>query len=113
MSKNNLNTKEIKKEIGDSCYLNLQNLDLPPIDGIEIEKLNKLAHLIRELIFAMLEDSHSGHPGGSSAKVEQFLGLVFGGALAFDPLDPKNRAVGTPKIAWCLERREEKRREEK
>jgi len=84
------NPKQYKYDFEGGAYLNLQNLDLESLPGIEVEKLNKIATLMRELIFATVEGSRSGHPGGSSSKVEQFLGLTLGGALAFDPLEPKN-----------------------
>ncbi|OGH90806.1 MAG: hypothetical protein A2479_04455, partial [Candidatus Magasanikbacteria bacterium RIFOXYC2_FULL_39_8] len=45
-----------------------------------------------------LEASQSGHPGGSSGKVEQFFGMILGGAFAFDPLDPKN--PGRDRLVW-------------
>lgn len=79
-------------------YLKLQDLQLDNLPGIEIDKLEKIATLMRELIFATVEGSHSGHPGGSSSKVEQFLGLTLGGALAFDPLEPKH--VCRDRVVW-------------
>ncbi|MFA7244683.1 MAG: 1-deoxy-D-xylulose-5-phosphate synthase N-terminal domain-containing protein [Candidatus Magasanikbacteria bacterium] len=84
------NSNKFKYDFEGGAYLNLQNLDLESLPGIEVDKLNKIATLMRELIFATVEGSRSGHPGGSSSKVEQFLGLTLGGALAFDPLEPKN-----------------------
>ncbi|PIZ96951.1 MAG: hypothetical protein COX80_00055, partial [Candidatus Magasanikbacteria bacterium CG_4_10_14_0_2_um_filter_33_14] len=74
--------KQYKYDFEGGSYLSLHGLDLSPIPGIEVAKLNKIATLMRELIFATVEGSHSGHPGGSSSKVEQFLGLTLGGALA-------------------------------
>jgi len=53
---------------------------------------------MRGFMFAALEASKSGHPGGSSAKTEQFLSLVLGGVMAFDPLDPKN--PGRDRVVW-------------
>ncbi|MBI2437131.1 MAG: hypothetical protein HYV41_05365 [Candidatus Magasanikbacteria bacterium] len=79
-------------------FLKIQDVDLAPIEGIDVEKLNEVARIMRGFIFSMLDQSKSGHPGGSSGKVEQFLGMVFGGAMAFDPLDPKN--TGRDRVVW-------------
>ena len=92
------NPKNFKYDFEGGSYLSLQGLDLTPLPGIEVDKLNKIATLMRELIFATVEGSRSGHPGGSSAKVEQFLGLTLGGVLAFDPLDPKH--VCRDRVVW-------------
>jgi len=86
------------QEISGGQYLKLQGLPLSPIEGIDIEKLTKAARIMRGLMFASLEASHSGHPGGSSAKTEQFLAMVLGGAMAFDPLVPKN--PGRDRVVW-------------
>ncbi|MFA6427501.1 MAG: thiamine pyrophosphate-dependent enzyme [Candidatus Magasanikbacteria bacterium] len=85
-------------EIKGGSYLRLQGLDLAPIEGIDTTKLNEAARIMRGFMFASLEASHSGHPGGSSAKTEQFLGMVLGGAMAFDVLDPKN--PGRDRLVW-------------
>ncbi|TSC53587.1 MAG: Transketolase [Parcubacteria group bacterium LiPW_39] len=79
-------------------YLNLKGLPLKPIEGIDIEKINHLAKIVRGLAFAAIEGIKSGHPGGSSSKVEQVLSLLFSGVLAFDPLDPKN--PGRDRVVW-------------
>ena len=79
-------------------YLNLQKLELANLDGIDIPRLEKLANIMRGLIFATVEAGQSGHPGGSSSKVEQTIALTLGGALAFKPLDPKN--VGRDRVIW-------------
>ncbi|EKE06504.1 MAG: Transketolase [uncultured bacterium] len=94
--KNNL--KNFKYDFEGGAYLNLQNLDLESLPGIEVDKLNKIATLMRELIFATVEGSRSGHPGGSSAKVEQFLAMTLGGDMAFDILNPKN--VCRDRVVW-------------
>lgn len=57
---------------------------------LNLEKNKELARIVRGLAFIAIEAAHSGHPGGSSSKVEQLLTLLLGGFLAFDPLDPKN-----------------------
>ncbi len=79
-------------------YLNLLGLDLAPLDGVETERLEKMAKITRGLMFAALEASQSGHPGGSSAKTEQLLALALGGNLAFDPVNPKN--PGRDRVVW-------------
>ncbi len=79
-------------------YLNLQGVALAPNEGLNVEKLARLAKVIRGLAFAAIESIKSGHPGGSSAKVEQILALLFSGVLAFDPLNPKH--VGRDRVVW-------------
>ncbi|TAN32515.1 hypothetical protein EPN28_04695 [Patescibacteria group bacterium] len=60
--------------------------------------LEKLARMLRALIFASVEAGQSGHPGGSSSKVEQFLTMLLGGFVAFDPANPKN--PGRDRVVW-------------
>lgn len=79
-------------------YLNLKNLELKPMEGINIEKIAHLAKIVRGLAFAAIEGIKSGHPGGSSSKVEQVLTLLLSGVFAFDPLDPEN--PGRDRIVW-------------
>lgn len=79
-------------------YLNLRGLELKPVDGFDIERINHLAKIIRGLAFAAIDAAKSGHPGGSSSKVEQLLSLLFSGVLAFDPLEPKH--PGRSRIVW-------------
>ncbi len=80
------------------AYLNLKNLELKPIEGIDVEKINNLARIVRGLAFSAIEGIKSGHPGGSSSKVEQILTLLFSGVLSFDALMPKN--PGRDRIVW-------------
>jgi len=79
-------------------YINLQKLNLEPIEGINIERATNLARIIRGLSFAAIESISSGHPGGSSSKVEQFLSLLLSGEMAFDPLDPNH--PGRDRVVW-------------
>lgn len=79
-------------------YLNLQGSKLESLPGIDVDKLREAARIIRGFMFCALEASHSGHPGGSSAKTEQFLAMVLGGVMAFDALDPKNN--GRDRVVW-------------
>lgn len=78
-------------------YLNIKDLDLADLEGIDVKKINKLAKIIRGLIFATVEAGQSGHPG-SSGKVEQFLAMTLGGVMAFDPTNPKN--PGRDRVVW-------------
>ncbi len=63
-----------------------------------MKKMEKLAKILRGLIFATVEAGQSGHPGGSSSKVEQLLALICGAYIAFDPADPKN--PGRDRFVW-------------
>jgi transketolase len=90
--------ERFQHEIKGGEYLNLQGLELDSIPGIEVNKFNQAAQIMRGLMFCSLEASHSGHPGGSSGKTEQFLAMVLGGAMAFDALNPKNS--GRDRVVW-------------
>ncbi len=79
-------------------YLNIRGLGLPPVEGFDVAKINRLAKIVRGLAFAAIEGIKSGHPGGSSSKVEQVLTLLLSGVLVFDPLDPKN--PGRDRVVW-------------
>ncbi len=79
-------------------YLNIKGLELVPIEEIDIPKIQNLAKIVRGLAFAAIDGIKSGHPGGSSSKVEQLLTLLFSGVLAFDPLNPKH--PGRDRIVW-------------
>ncbi len=78
--------------------MNLQGVDLAPIQGIDVAKFEESARIARGLMFAAIESAQSGHPGGSSAKTEQFLAMVLGGAMAFDPFNPKH--PGRDRLIW-------------
>lgn len=79
-------------------YLNLKGLELEPIEGVELDRMDHLAKMLRGLSFAAIEGIKSGHPGGSSSKVEQILALMLGGVVAFDPMDPKH--PGRDRVVW-------------
>lgn len=79
-------------------YLNLRGAKLSPYKDLDLSRLDHLAKILRGLIFTTVENSQSGHPGGSSSKVEQFLALTLGGSLAFDPADPKH--PGRDRVIW-------------
>ncbi|MDD2753051.1 MAG: 1-deoxy-D-xylulose-5-phosphate synthase N-terminal domain-containing protein [Candidatus Portnoybacteria bacterium] len=87
---------EFKSEGG--VYLNIKGLELAPIEGLDVEKINRLAKIIRGLAFAAIDGIKSGHPGGSSSKVEQLLAMIFSGVMAFDPMAPKN--PGRDRVVW-------------
>jgi transketolase len=79
-------------------YLNLKGLELKPVEGIDLTRMQNLARIIRGLAFSAIEGIKSGHPGGSSSKVEQILTLVTSGVLAFDPM--KERHPGRDRMVW-------------
>ncbi len=79
-------------------YVNLQGLSLKPIEGIDLEKTNELAKILRGMAFSAIDSIKSGHPGGSSSKVEQILSLLLSGDFVFDPLQPNH--PGRDRIVW-------------
>lgn len=79
-------------------HINLMGMDLKDIPDIDINRLKHLANIMRGFIFAAVEAGQSGHPGGSSAKVEQILALLLAENLAFDPINPKNS--GRDRLIW-------------
>lgn len=79
-------------------YLDLKGLALKPLEGIDPNKTGYIAKIVRGLAFAAIDGIKSGHPGGSSSKVEQLLALLFSGVVAFDPLNPKH--PGRDRFVW-------------
>jgi transketolase len=79
-------------------YLDLKGLSLKPILGIDVSRIENLARLCRGFIFSAVDGAKSGHPGGSSSKVEQVLTLLLSGVMGFDPLEPKN--PGRDRLVW-------------
>ena len=79
-------------------YLNLKGLPLKPIEGIDVTRIENLCRIVRGLIFAAINGIKSGHPGGSSSKVEQVLTLLMTGVVGFDPMNTKN--PGRDRIVW-------------
>jgi len=90
--------KRFKYVAEGGAYLDLRKLNLEPIKGIDLDKTNHLAQIIRGLAFAAIDSIKSGHPGGSSSKVEQILSLLTSGVMAFDPLRPNH--PGRDRIVW-------------
>jgi len=80
------------------AYLDLRKLKLEPLEEINLKRSESLARVIRGLAFAAIDSIKSGHPGGSSSKVEQILTLLTSGAMAFDPLAPNH--PGRDRIVW-------------
>lgn len=89
--------KRFHCELKGGDYINLQGLELNKLEDIDTDKLNKAARIMRGLMFAGIEAGQSGHPGGSSSKVEQFLAITLG-TMAFDPIDYKN--PGRDRMVW-------------
>lgn len=79
-------------------HLSLKGEKLEAPKDLDLKKIENLARVLRGLIFTALEASQSGHPGGSSSKVEQLLALLISGQFRFDPLDPKH--PGRDRMVW-------------
>jgi len=81
-----------------SQYLDLRSVAMVSDEKINLPITQNLARIVRGFIFATVEAAQSGHPGGSSGKVEQLLALLISGVLAFDPIDPKH--PGRDRVVW-------------
>lgn len=79
-------------------YLDLRSLALDQLEGIDDEKLSKLARIVRGLAFAVVDGAKSGHPGGSSSKTEMVLALLASGTFRFDAMQPKH--PGRDRVVW-------------
>src|SRR4030042_4946299 len=90
--------KRFKYVAEGGAYLDLRKLNLQPIKGMDEEKISHLARIVRGLAFAAIESINSGHPGGSSSKVEQVLSLLLSGEMAFNPLEPNH--PGRDRVVW-------------
>jgi len=90
--------KRFKYVAEGGAYLNLKGLDLETLKEIDLDKTTHLAKIVRGLAFAAIDSIKSGHPGGSSSKVEQILSLLLSGVMAFDPLDPNH--PGRDRMVW-------------
>ncbi|MBI3665844.1 MAG: hypothetical protein HY236_06400 [Acidobacteria bacterium] len=80
------------------AFLDLRGLALAELEGIEEEKLSKLARIVRGLAFTAVDGAKSGHPGGSSSKTEMVVTLLASGVLGFDAMRPKH--PGRDRIVW-------------
>lgn len=97
----NLKSKEperFKYLVEGGFYLNLKGLALKPMEGVDVGRIENLSRIVRGWAFSAIDAAKSGHPGGSSSKVEQVLTLLAAGLVAFDPLDPKNPA--RDRVVW-------------
>jgi len=79
-------------------YLNLRGLELEPLREIDEAKIAALCRMVRGLAFAAVDAAQSGHPGGSSSKVEMALTLLLSGVLDFDAWNPKH--PGRSRVVW-------------
>jgi transketolase len=80
------------------AYLNLMGLALEPLPEIDEPKIAELCRLARGLAFTAVDAAQSGHPGGSSSKVEQVVTMLLSGALRFDAVNPKH--PGRDRVVW-------------
>lgn len=71
-------------------YIDLRDVSLSPISFVNEKMLEKICRLVRGLVFTTIDGAKSGHPGGSSSKVEQLVTLLFSGAYHFDAWNPKD-----------------------
>jgi len=81
-----------------AAYLDLRGLPLEPLPEVDEPLIFDLARAVRGLLFTAVDAAQSGHPGGSSSKVEQVLTLLLSGALKFDARCPKH--PGRDRIVW-------------
>lgn len=81
-----------------AIYCDLRQYSLDDYENYDLNRLNKISQIIRAMIFATVTNAGSGHPGGSSSKVEQFVALALGDQYVFDPTDPKNS--GRDRLIW-------------
>jgi transketolase len=81
-----------------ALHLDLRGAALPAPEGIDEERLARLASIVRGLAFTAVDGAKSGHPGGSSSKTEMVLALIASGAFHFDAERPKH--PGRDRIVW-------------
>jgi transketolase len=79
-------------------YLDVRGLPLDSLRGIDEMRIANLCRIVRGLAFAAVDAAQSGHPGGSSSKVEMVLTLLASGALDFDAWNPKH--PGRSRVVW-------------
>lgn len=79
-------------------YLDLRGLPLGQLPDLDEERIAGLCRVVRGLVFAAVDGAQSGHPGGSSSKVEQLVTLLTSGALGFDAWRPKH--TGRDRMVW-------------
>lgn len=67
-------------------------VDAPRVEDFDERQISRTACKVRKHIIEMLAAAKSGHPGGSLSATDILSTLYFGGALEYDPKDPKNPA---------------------
>jgi transketolase len=80
------------------AYLNLEGLALEPLPEIDEPHIAELCRVVRGFAFTAVDAAQSGHPGGSSSKVEMVMALLLSGALRFDAVHPKH--PGRDRVVW-------------
>lgn len=81
-----------------AAYLNLRGLSLEALPELDEARIANLCRVVRGLLFSAVDGAQSGHPGGSSSKVEQLVTLLCCGAFGFDAWHPK--AAGRDRVVW-------------
>jgi transketolase len=81
-----------------ATYLDLRQLPLEQLPGINEQRIAQLCRVVRGLTFAAVDGAQSGHPGGSSSKTEQVVTLLASGTLGFDAWRPKR--AGRDRVVW-------------
>jgi transketolase len=71
-------------------YIDLRGVSLSPISFVNEKMLEEVCRIVRGLVFTTVDGAKSGHPGGSSSKVEQLVTLLLSGAYRFDAWNPKD-----------------------
>jgi transketolase len=79
-------------------HLDLRGTPLPALPGLDEARIARLARVVRGLAFTAVDAAQSGHPGGSSSKVEAALTMLTSGVLRFDALFPKH--PGRDRVVW-------------
>src|ERR1022692_235095 len=79
-------------------HLDLRGTPLPALPGLDEARIARLARVVRGLAFTAVDAAQSGHPGGSSSKVEAALTMLTSGVMRFDALFPKH--PGRDRVVW-------------
>lgn len=83
---------------GGGVCLDLRGLAPERVEGIDDDRVEKLARILRGLAFTAVDGARSGHPGGSSSKTEMVLALLASGVVRFDAMQPKH--PGRDRLVW-------------
>jgi len=79
-------------------YADLRGVGLAPLPEIDEEAIARICTTVRGFIFSTIDGAKSGHPGGSSSKVEQLVTLLCSGTLRFNPARAKDPC--RDRIVW-------------